>query len=407
MYLKYHRRYFPEDVLVYIEEFNKPNGYVIFDFYDSNEFIRFSNTIKDDYDWIENGTMVQLINYNKRTIRENTYYSIKRETINFWIENDSISKNENSFLLGYEIDMTNFELETEVFTHTVSLNDFFETNHLAYSYNGIDNIGDIDIDLNGDLSVIVRNVGQGNWNEIKRNNNFEVVYDCGTSLNAKKSDIRSLISSRSNDYLIDKPCFFLSHWDKDHYHCLVGMTDSELSSFSNFVCRDNLPNLTSRKLFSRISSLLPFNVYPIPADNRTVRGGLTFLRALNPITNRLVIYNSQYHKNRNISGIFLSLKNSKTSVVFSGDSHYSQISTCILPHLNFNHQHYLIVPHHGGKGGTYVYTNPGKIKFESAIISVGPNKYGHPQPYYVSALKSDFRTFNKTSHAKSDITINL
>lgn len=404
MYLKYHRRYFPDDVLVYIEEFNKAEGFVLVDFYDSNEFERFTSYTNNDFD-INVATMVSLISYQNRTIRENTYYSIKRETIDTWLENNSITQNENSLLIGYTIDMSNFNSDEEIFTHTVSLNDYDSYNHLMY---GKRDISDIEFDLSGKLTVNIRNVGQGNWNEIMSDESYAVVYDCGTSMNASKADVRALINSRNKKYIDNKPSLILSHWDKDHYHCLIGMTDAELSSFSNFICRDNVPNLTSRKLFSRISRLMSNkHIYAIPAEARTARGGLTYLNALNSTNNQLVIYNSQYHKDRNISGIFLSLKNAHSSVIFSGDSHYSQVSTCILPHLNFKHKHYLIVPHHGGKGGNYIYNNPGKIQYESAIISVGPNRYGHPKPKYVSALKADFRTFTKTSLTKSDITINL
>jgi hypothetical protein len=404
MDLKYHRRYFPDDVLVYIEEFNKGEGYVLFDFYDSNEFEIFSNLINNEFD-INQATMVSLVNYNERTIRENTYYSIKRKTIEFWQENNSISQNENSLLIGYSIDMANFNLELQVFTHSVSLNDYYSFNHIIF---GRRVIKDIEFNLNGKLTVNVRNVGQGNWNEIKSDESYAVIYDCGTSMIATKADVRALIDTRSKEYIDNKPSLVLSHWDKDHYHCLIGMTDSELSSFSNFICRDNVPNLTSRKLISRIRKLISFNhIYAIPAEVRTAKGGLTYLNAMNNINNQLVIYNSQYHKDRNVSGILLSLKTADSSVIFSGDSHYSQVSTCILPHLNFSHKHYLIVPHHGGKGGKYVYNNPGKIQYESAIISVGRNGYGHPKPHYATALKADFRIFKKTSLTKSDITINL
>jgi beta-lactamase superfamily II metal-dependent hydrolase len=404
MYLKYHRAYFPDDVLVYIEEFNKAEGYILFDFYDSNEYERFSSYLNNDFD-INDATMISLENYQYRTIRENTYYSIKRETIDSWQENNSITRNEDSLLIGYTINVSNINLETQIFTHSVSLNDYDSFNHLMY---GDSDVTDIDFDLSGTLTVNIKNVGQGNWNEIIKDESCVIVYDCGTSMVASKTDVRLLINTRSKHYIKNKPSLFLSHWDKDHYHCLIGMTDVELASFSNFVFRDNVPNLTSRKLYSRIRSLISVkNLYAIPADRRTSRGGMTLLRPLNNTNNQLVIYNAQYHKDRNISGILLSLKNANSSVIFSGDSHYSQVSTCVLPHLNFPNKHYLIVPHHGGKGGNYEYDNPGKIVFESAIISVGRNRYGHPKPHYVSALKADFRTITKTSLTKNDITINL
>lgn len=223
-----------------------------------------------------------------------------------------------------------------------------------------------------------------------------------------RQDLRTLIDTRSTHYIKNKPKLILSHWDKDHYHCLLGMQDVELSAFSCFIFRDFVPNLTSRKLYSRISSLISSgNLYAIPAEDRTSRGGFTSLIPLNDTKNQIVIYNSQYHKNRNISGILLTLKTAKSSIVLSGDALYSQISRCILPHLNYNHKHNLIVPHHSGKGGEYIYNNPGKLKFETAIISVGKNNYGHPNSNYVKSLKTDFNSVLKTSKEKKDIKIDL
>ncbi|MGN7513023.1 MAG: hypothetical protein ACTHOM_01515 [Allomuricauda sp.] len=404
MYYKYHKRKFPDDVLVYIEEYNKADSYVIFDFYDSNELDIFSSYLTINTN-LNLPTMVRMENYNLRTIRENTYYSINRQTIVSWAENNLITQNETSFLIGYSIDLSNFDSILEVFTHSVSLND---DSNFSHFFRGNRDVSDIDFGLAGKLNVVVRNVGQGNWNEIVSDDSYEVVYDCGTTMFANKSDVRKLINSRAKAYINSKPTLFISHWDKDHYHCLIGMTDDELLSFSNIVFRDYLPNLTCRNLIGRIKRLFAFkNIYSIPAETRTSRGGFTSLKPLNDTTNQLVIYNSQYHKDRNISGILLSLKTAGSSVVFSGDSHYLQVSKCILPHLNYTHKHYLIVPHHGGKGGSYVYDNPGKIQYEEAIISVGKNRYGHPLSHYVTSLKTDFTNVKKTSLAKRDIIITL
>lgn len=156
MYLKYHSRYFPNDVLVYIEEFNKAQGYVLFDFYDSNEFRSFTSYIKSDYN-LNRATMVSLINYRFKTIRENTYYSIKRETIISWQENNLITENDNSLLVGYTIEVSNFDVEGQIFTHSVSLKDYHSFDHLMF---GKSDISDIEFDWSGKLSVNIKNVGQ-------------------------------------------------------------------------------------------------------------------------------------------------------------------------------------------------------------------------------------------------------
>ena len=135
----------------------------------------------------------------------------------------------------------------------------------------------------GKVSVTIRNVGQGNWNEINFNDLVKIVYDAGAPMNASRTDIATIIGNRNTLYPTSKPILILSHWDKDHYHSLIGMTDTELqNNFSAFVCRDRIPNLTSRILFSRLRNAVgSANTYTISANTRFTRGGPTFF---SPIT---------------------------------------------------------------------------------------------------------------------------
>jgi beta-lactamase superfamily II metal-dependent hydrolase len=264
------------------------------------------------------------------------------------------------------------------------------------------------IKIKGKLSVTVRNVGQGNWDEINEDDKTKVVFDAGASMYATRTDIRNIIGYRANKYSTEKPGLILSHWDKDHYHSLVGMTDAELANFSFFICRDRVPNLTSRILFGRIIAAIgTANTYTIPAEPRTTRGGHTHLIPLMPVTSQFMIYNAQYHKNRNISGLVVSLKTKSSSIILSGDCHYEQIFVDVLHHLDYKHKHHLVVPHHGGKAGKYIYNLPRNVTPDKAIISVGPNNYGHPLQNYTRALALDYFNVQKTQTVKSDITINL
>ena len=404
MKYSYHKKNFPDDILVYIEEFDKKNRTVLFDFYDSNEFSMFSEYSNASMS-MDKPTMILLKNYNGRNIQENTYYSIKRETINDWEKSIFIRESQNSLLIAFSINLSNFNFTNEIFTHSVSVNNDFEVSNFIY---GRRNIDDLIFDLKGHIKVNVRNVGQGNWNEIIKNDTFLLVYDCGTDVYAEPSEIRTLIDQRNANYRNDKPVFILSHWDKDHYHCLLGMTDEELTYFSKYIFRDDVPNLTSRKLYSRIASVISLaNIYAIGADDRVPKVRVTSLRPLNNTSNQIVLYNSQYHKNRNISGLVVSLKTANSSVVFSGDCQYLQVSQYVLPHLNYKHDHFLIVPHHGGKAGKYIYDNPRNMKLKKAIISVGKNTYKHPDKVYLSCLNDTFDSIETTLKTQSDILINL
>lgn len=400
----YHKKKHPTDVRVYIEEFNKAEGLVVFDFFDSNEYNLFTS-INNFESGLSKPTMVVLKNYHKKNIQENTIYSIKQETIEAWNSQNLISIENNSFLLGFTIELE--PNETEIFSESLTLNDFFDYN-LFYEMPGSSDIEKIPFSLKGKLSVTIRRVGQGNWNEINVDNEIKYVYDAGASMYATKNEIIDIIGNRNIMYASSKPGLFLSHWDKDHYHSLIGMTDRELSNFSFFVCRSYAPNLTSRILFSRINNVIGNNnTFTIPAEPRNSIGGATYLIPITPLNCQLVVYNAQYNKNRNKSGIVLSVKTASSSIVLPGDVHYDQITRDILPHLNYFHIHNLVVPHHGGNAGAYIYKLPNKAKPGNAVISVGANHYGHPMSQYINALLSDKYRVLQTRSASNDIIINL
>lgn len=404
MHYTYYKRYNPEDVLVYIEEFDKTNGIIVFDFFDSNEYELFTQFGGLSYS-LQNPSMVLIQNYRNKTIQENTIYVIKRNVIDNWREQNLIvSNNENSFIIGYSITL---KTNSQIFFEPVSIDEFAGFFLNIYMKGGGD-VNLLGMKVTGKLSVTVRDVGQGNWNEINEENKTEIVFDAGAPMSAARADIRRIIGNRAIKYSKDKPGLILSHWDKDHYHSLVGMSDAELGNFSFFICRDRVPNLTSRILFGRISMAIgSVNTYTISAPIKAIRGGPTRLFPLLPITNQFVIYNAQHHKNRNISGLVISLKTGNSSIILSGDCHYGQISMDILPHLNFKHKHHLVVPHHGGKAGKYIYNLPTHAIPEKAIISVGANRYGHPLPSYIKDLTLGRFKIQKTQTVSKDIQINL
>lgn len=394
-------------MLVYVEEFNKQDGTVLFDFIDSNEYALFTDSLNANYD-LNKPSMVLLTNYKGRTIQDNTIYAIKPQTIQSWREQNTInSDNLNSFLIGYNIDVT--KTEQPIFNDSVSLSDFLDDFYLHYYMRGSGDDSKIPFHKTGRVSITVRKVGQGNWNEVSFSDRVKIVYDAGAPMNASRTEIATIIGNRNTLYPNTKPILILSHWDKDHYHSLIGMTDAQLqNNFSAFVCRDRVPNLTSRILFNRISSAVGLaNTFSISADPRFARGGPTFFSPLTPTTNQVVLYNAQHHKNRNISGLALTIKTRRGSIILSGDAHYDQISRDILPHLNFRHKHNLVFPHHGGKAGTYIYNIPRLVSVDKAVISVGANRYGHPFANYIASLRTSGFTTQQTNAAVNDIIIPL
>ena len=159
LYSNYKRKY-PNDVVVFIEEFNRNEDSVVFDFFDSNEHLLFKGQDLSDSHNGTNGSMVKLLNYRKRSVLENTYYAIKNDVIQNWRQNNLVKPEEDSFLFENFIDLHEIKdiNSDEIFSESITFGfDFFYGNNYMY---GKRDINEIDFDLKGQLKVAVRNVGQ-------------------------------------------------------------------------------------------------------------------------------------------------------------------------------------------------------------------------------------------------------
>ena len=184
------------------------------------------------------------------------------------------------------------------------------------------------------------------------------------------------------------------------------MTDEEIECFSSFVCIDRAVTNTTNILLNRFKSILG-NSKVVQVSNvpRISNGGKTPLYLLSNESSQILLYTSMYHKTKNISGLVLAIRTKESSVIFSGDCYYSQLSEDVLPYLDYENNHNLIVPHHGGLAGKYFYKNK-KAKKVNAIISAGKSKY-HPSKYYTEFLRSEFNKLRSTKVEEKDIIIDL
>lgn len=394
---------FENEILVYIESYNKQAGTVLFDFIDSNEFNAF-NAVANNNLSVGAPSMVFVTNYYLRPIQENTIYIITKETIAELVRNELLDQNQqDSFIIGYRLSLNN--AISNLFTRSVSLNDFEKfTRGVQCEYLG--NPDCIPSSINGNASFKIRDVEQGNWNELYIDEQVKIVYDAGAPVYANKAKVLAILEDRETVYKLECPGIFISHWDVDHYHSLVAMSDDTLSKFSYLFCRANLPTLTSRLLFNRFKSLLPRDrIFSIQAEPKIK--GCVPLRLLSDSNNQILIFNAHEHKDRNRSGIILVIRTSKSNVIFSGDTHYYQLSDYVLPYINYPSKHYLVVPHHGGKAGTFIYNLRNKNKPEIAIISCGTNYYGHPLSKNIDHLRTIGFSLLNTNVVRKDIKVEL
>lgn len=407
-YYGFSKKYDFKDYIVRIEEVNRKERTILLDFYDSFQHRKFFSQLDVNKN-IEGPSMLLIknIDFQNSKIMEDGIYILKDS---FFIDYKSqiMNQDSNSFLIGYTIDFEN-----------QSINKFLNSNSYIYYNERIkfenkvtieSNYLDLNYNINNSesLKVIVRDVGQANWNEIKNDEITKIVYDIGLPTNYSNDAVCQEINRKVAEYLKCKPILILSHWDKDHYHGLLGMTDDELKCFSAFVCRDDIPNNTCQVLFDRICYAIGYsNVYPISYINRIPDTPRGYKCLSTDQIGDFKIYNAEKSYGRNRSGIVLSLKNGKSSIVLSGDSHYRDISRFVLQDLdNVDSINHLVVPHHGGNAGRYEYELINAIK-ERAIISYGVNSHGHPNTCNVNELTTNFISVESTHIVNNDIEINL
>lgn len=235
-----------------------------------------------------------------------------------------------------------------------------------------------DSSTTGYWELFVRDVGQANWNELLEDGNPKLVYDLGAPTNASRASVSALFNSRANLFEKNKPILVISHWDIDHYHCLINLSTQDLIKyFSKVVYVNAIRSITSSRVLRKITAAIgPNNVYSINPAFRT--NGIKMHRL---ITHRnFSLYVGEKSSNVNYSGLCLFFRGSNKSVNLTGDLKLSQANDVYQQEKDCNlttQEHILIAPHHGGNVPVRhrCYVSP----TSEVIISVGAgNPYGHP-----------------------------
>lgn len=268
------------------------------------------------------------------------------------------------------------------------------------------------------LSVIVKQVDQGSWNEIRAGDCLTAIFDFGCSIHWSATRCKSAVSSLS---LQDQPILIISHWDIDHYKLLEAASDDQLRQFNCAILPHTCISATSKRMAQRLESLCP-NVIAVPPAPKTSRfigmdvlfqGGHYILQ---------VGHNSA---NVNLSGLALTLWGARGCVFLCADHSYSQLFQHMKPKFlsipkTFWDKRkllncaplpcHMVVPHHGGHAGaikaTYSLTNS-SIQPGLAVISTGPNYYSHPFPWVEAALSGLGLQVARVDILGRDVSLNL
>jgi beta-lactamase superfamily II metal-dependent hydrolase len=393
------------EIYMRIEAMDNKKHEVLADFVESNNFDALNGFYESSFP-LDGPSMLLFKNYKGRVVREGTIYILNYSVLQKLFNEGRINIVDDYFIIRAEINLQG--LDEEVFGSSISHNTLERKAPEVYwfSHFGNADINAIQLPKSGATQVIIKDVGQGSWNEIHVNKQIQLVFDSGTHYSTKKNDVKRLLNGSDKIYEQSKPGLIISHWDVDHYHFLDAMSDQAIAAFSFILCRNFTPSLMSRVIFARLRKLNS-NLIALSPDTRTTTLKETPLFDIYN-NNRFVIFNSGVSRNRNKDGLSLLVRNSVKSILLPGDQHYGQFHHFVLPvFLSYPHIHYIVVPHHGGNAGTYKYSLHSGVTRGEAIISVGSNSYGHPFLKVMKCLTNDSFKVSRTDIHSRDISIQL
>jgi hypothetical protein len=379
------------EILVTIEYYNKSDNLVLFDFLDLESFSSFIEFTENEQVKDEDPSMLLFSNFKfSKRLSEGVYYALNKKNLSNLVK--LFITVDDSSVIRFNIDLKGQDIRLFI----ENANNKLQEKGFAIKNNNNNNFANLKEFFPSQIGevkkeLVVQKVGQGSWNEFLYSGEPKLVFDIGTSYFESKKEVKKLISKRESDYQHSKPIIIISHWDVDHYHLLLEADEMTIKAISAFVYRSRIPNKTALRLLNRFKKLNPTIMYPIDEENPAPARTSDKLVKVWSFMN-FSIYNGSVNRSRNKSGLLLTYININIGVVLAADSHHEQINNFVLIDFILNHDHYLVVPHHGGDAGKFIYNNFKGLN-KDAIISVGKkHSYNHPLDSVRDGLKQ--RKFN-------------
>lgn len=339
---------------------------------------------------------------------EDAYYEIDIDN-----EGVQVSRNDSASSVGYTIDCSaitgdqrkNFFSKVDA----VKLAEVTDTASLIEFQGYLESFPDAE-----ESFIRINDVKQGNWNEFHLGGAIPIVYDIGTNRDDTHAEIRTTANTYISQYsaLPQKPAMIISHWDVDHYNCLLQLTSAELTIFSYVLCTRELPNSTAQKAYLKLSSTAGLKIISIPT--KSTSRSKRFPVESNVFSSRHYSLYQGIGNDRNTRGLVLSIRQNNSVSFLTGDAAWYQLSHIVREEaINFANvkEFNLVLPHHGsGKDDTYKgFVIPTVWDYGNAGISVSRkhNKYGHPSATVIDFMKSKFGSLKRTDKVGSSIDIVL
>lgn len=226
------------------------------------------------------------------------------------------------------------------------------------------------------IKVTVRDVGHGNWNEIQFGST-RIFFDIGAQKQWRKNKVRSILDN-ARIQPDEKIFIFLSHWDTDHYHAILGLTDIELKSIKGFVAPNNMPDTNTADQVKKRLEAAGIRINLIPFTNKKVKDKKIELN-LNYNGKKLKIFRSTNTNNRNLNSIVFHFDCNGRSLLLSGDQNYEKLFEYVINQVSCANPMILLLPHHGGSAGKFKELDWRSVLLDEIVISYhDSNTYGHP-----------------------------
>lgn len=383
-YWHYYKHIYPHPnyIIVYLEDFVRQGngGYrLLLDFFTISDFIRFNEEFETE-DRNENGipktTFFYLENYQPNdSLVKGAHYYLDIRTLKSLIVELKPGDGEG-FPVLYSISIPLNEGQTENNKATL----LYQTQSLTYPqwvFGSLHNTNNpISISGNSNTELIVWDVNQGNFNEVKVDGQPYVMFDAGTEVLNVAVPFQPLQHKLTVELQqANVPMFVLSHWHTDHYSLLFAQSNNDLSRIQYYMLPSNAKSLSIYCFIYRLQMIgACVNMVVLPYGKPWIK---------HVINSSLTLYaNKNYVSNVNNSGLTLFVQGPNNNAMLPGDCRYrlaeSQANDCISAPIANGQKHYLVIPHHGGIAGTVSYSLPNASVIEG-MVSVGANNtHGHP-----------------------------
>ena len=362
------------DCIVYLDSYTKAGDGIVdayVDFRQSKDVALFRQV----FDLPDNsGTFIELraLRSSKRLMR-GCFYKLNL----ILLKNYVFSRVEDSLLIGGRFDLSKMDIPEDDDTELLQQHEPLDPEELIHW--NVPQEPPMLVSNTDDMQLFVKDVNQGNWNELRFGNRVLVLYDAGARLNASLAEVKSIFNSRKDDLEASKPMLVISHWDVDHIHCLKLLSKNDIPKyFSKLICVGRMKTVTASGIYDKfISALGKGKVYCLSPAARTNGIDMHLWKNMGCLS----IYLGEQSRNINYCGIAMFVKGKRKSANFTGDCRLTQAKSVYdqerTSGLDTN-EHVLVAPHHGGDyGAAYRHYS---LPCKDIVISVGlNNSYGHPQ----------------------------